>query len=111
MTGSDVAHRLFDFLDQHAFKPVLSARPESYSEAQREILRSAQADAQRVRARLDAHTSAAELYRSFHEVLASADSRRLHARLHELGLPALDDVRIDFEQMASDLGIGTSGAL
>jgi hypothetical protein len=29
----------------------------------------------------------------------------------ELDLPTLEDVRIDFEQMAGDLGVGTSGSL
>jgi len=111
MSERDVAHRLFDFLDQHAFRPVLHAQPEHYPEAQREQLRILQADTRARRQRFHAPVSASDLYRSYHEMLGSAAERDLHARLHALGLPALEDIRIDFEQMASDLGIGTSGAL
>jgi hypothetical protein len=111
MTQDDVAHRLLEFLDEHAFGPVLSARPEGYPAAQGEALRAAQTETRRERERFEPGASASQVYRTYHEELAAPGSAALHRRLRELALPALEDVRIDFEQMASDLGIGTSGSI
>jgi hypothetical protein len=112
MTQRDVAHRLFDFLDQHAFAPVLNASAERYPEPRRAaLLRSAQERVRRERERFERGASAGAIYRIYHEELAAPETVELHERLRQLDLPTLEDVRIDFEQMANDLGIGTAGAL
>jgi len=111
MTQRDVAHRLFEFLDEHAFAPVLSASPEHFPQERRSELRAAQAQTRRERERFERGASAAEIYRTYHAELAAPGAADLHRMLRELDLPTLDDVRIDFEQMAGDLGVGTSGSL
>ncbi len=111
VTQRDVAHRLFEFLDEREFGPVLAASPERYPEPRRGELRAAQEETRRERARFENRASAAEIYRTYHEELAAPEAAELHRRLRKLDLPTLEDVRIDFEQMAGDLGIGTSGAL
>lgn len=111
MTRRDVAHRLFEFLDQHAFNPVLSASLEGLPEARRTKLRAAQEEMRRERGRFERGASADDIYRTYHAELAAPGAADLHRRLRELDLPTLDDVRIDFEQMAGDLGVGTSGSL
>lgn len=106
-----MAHRLFEFLDEHAFQPVLSASPERYREAQRRALSTAQERTRQERARFERGASAQEIYRTYHDELADPGAAALHRELRELDLPTLEDVRVDFEQMASDLGVGTSGSL
>ena len=111
MTQRDVAHRLFEFLDEHAFRPVLAATPERLPEEQRAALRSVQAETRRERERFARGGTATEIYRAYHEELEAPGAADRHRRLRELDLPTLEDVRIDFEQMAGDLGVGAPGAL
>jgi len=111
MTERDVAHRLIDFLDQHAFAPVLAATPERFSEEKRLTLRAVQNEIRRERERFGQEASAEAIYRMYHAELEAPGASDLHRRLRELDLPSLDDLRVDFEQMAGDLGIGTSGSL
>jgi hypothetical protein len=111
MTRSDVAHRLFEFLDEHAFAPVLAANPERFPKARRMELRAAQVETRRERARFERGASAEEIYRTYHEELAAPGAADLKRRLRALDLPTLDDLRVDFEQMAGDLGVGTFGSL
>jgi len=111
MTQRDVAHRLFEFLDEHAFGPVLSASPERFPQERRTKLHAVQEATRRERERFERGASATEIYRTYHEELQAPGAADLHRRLRELDLPTLDDVRIDFEQMAGDLGVGTSGSL
>ncbi len=111
MTQRDVAHRLLQFLDEHAFGPVLSASPERFPQELQGKLHAAQEETRRERERFERGASATEIYRTYHEELGASGAADLHRRLRELDLPTLDDVRIDFEQMAGDLGVGTSGSL
>ena len=111
MTQRDAASRLFEFLDEHAFGPVLSASPEHLPRERRAKLRAAQEATWRERERFERGASADEIYRTYHEELEAPGAADLHRKLRELDLPTLDDVRIDFEQMAGDLGVGTSGSL
>lgn len=111
MTKHDVAHRLIDFLDEHAFGPVLAASPERFPQEKRVALRAAQVETRRERERFGRGASPEEIYRTYHEELAAPAAADLHRRLRELDLPTLEDVRIDFEQMAGDLGVGSSGSL
>jgi hypothetical protein len=110
MTQHDVAHRLFEFFDEHAFRPVLAVSPERYPPSRRDELWAVQEATRRERGRFESRRSAAEVYRAYHEELAAPDAAGLHRRLRALDLPTLEDVRIDFEHMAADLGIGASGA-
>lgn len=109
MSEHDVARRLTAYLEQHLFAPVLGAA--AHSQEERRALHEAQELLRREHERLRRARHADEVYRLFHEALARPQIAALEPRLHALGLPALEDLRIDFEQMASDLGIGTSGAL
>ena len=109
MSERDVARRLFDYLDEHAFRPVLEAEAEHYPAAQREALALAQRETRREREQLLHAASAAVVYRAFHAQIASPEATARYARLRELDLPTLEDLRIDFEQMAADLGLGSVG--
>lgn len=111
MTERDVAHRLIDFLDEHAFGPVLAASPMRFPEEKRTELRAVQEQTRRERERFGDGASPEEIYRTYHAELEAPEARELHRRLRELDLPTLDDIRVDFEQMAGDLGVGTAGSL
>lgn len=103
MTDTDVTHRLVSFLDEHVFDPVLRARAEDLPAGKRAALLEMQQAMRRERTRFHGYSSAAQVYREFHDDVNSQDERARQRTLHDLGLPTLADVRIDFEQMARDL--------
>ena len=111
MTERHVAHRLLAYLDEHAFKPVLQADAEHYPPERRAPLERAQAEVRLERERMRRAGTPVRIYLAYHEELATPQAPARHRRLRELDLPTLEDLRVDFEQMANDLGIGTSGAL
>ncbi len=112
MSEHDVTARLIGYLEEHLFGPVLGAQRAGGPEPvdAQHLLAEAQQQLAPVRERLRRARSPAELYPLFHEALARPQIAALEPRLHALGLPALQDLRIDFEQMAQDLGAGNAGS-
>ena len=109
MSERDVARRFFDYLDEHVFRPILESPPEHRPEHERELLAQLQRDTRQERERMLHAPSAAAVYQAYHAEIATPAAHQRYARLRELDLPTLEDVRIDFEQMAGDLGIGVGG--
>lgn len=109
MTDRDVRERLIGYLEEKVFHQVLTADPERAPAERREALREAQRLVRGERERLRSQRSAEALFDAFEAELASDRARQAYQRLRELDLPTLADVRLDFEQMAQDLGVGLSG--
>ncbi len=109
MSERDVARRLFDYLDEHVFRPILAAGAEHRPEHERELLVQLQRETRHERERILHAPSATAVYRAFHAEIATPEAHQRYARLRELDLPTLEDVRLDFEQMAVDLYIGAGG--
>lgn len=106
--ASDAKKTLVDFVVGRAFEPVLRARPDGRSEADRRRLEHVQ---QATRAEIDRYRhygSAAEVVTNFKRDLTSEAARRVHRELRTLGLPILDDIRDEFERKAAELGINAS---
>ena len=103
---TDARRQLVQFLDHRAFEPVLRADPADFPESARgkldELKRSTKAEQER----FHAYDSAEKVVRMFRDDLDSAPARAVHRDLDELGLPTLDQLRTDFEQLAADLGVG-----
>ena len=96
---------LTDFVIRTAFEPVLKARPDGRSEAEKKKLEHVQ-DA--TRAEIDRYRkygSAEELVTNFKRDLHSSAAKKLHKELEQLGLPTLNDIRDEFEAKARDAGI------
>jgi hypothetical protein len=105
MAEEDVLRRLLAFLDEKAFEPVIRADPAAWPQGERDALERVQGAIRLEQQRFHHYHSPQEVYRMFHDDLAAESARRVHRELRRLGLPSLEDLRIDFEQMAQDLGV------
>lgn len=103
--ADDAKHKLVAYLEQHAFQPVLHAKPDSVPAAQREKLEDVQRRTRSEIERFRAYGSAAEVVTNFKRDLHSSKAREVHRHLSELGLPTLNDVREEFEALAGKLGV------
>jgi hypothetical protein len=105
MADEDVRQRLLGYLDEHAFDPVLHARPEEHPQNEQGKLTEIQQMVRDERARFQNCRSAADVYRQFEDEVRSDVHRETVREFRELHLPTLDDIRLDFQQMAGELGL------
>lgn len=102
---TDVRHELVQVLKTLAFEPVLRARPDGRSEADRRKLEHVQKATRAEIERFDHYRSADDVLTNFERDLHSAPARKVHAELTSLGLPTLRDIRPEFERKAYELGV------
>lgn len=103
--SSDAKEKLVDYLIHNAFDPVLKAKPDGRSAADKEKLQHVQ-DATRAEIeRYRRYGSASEVVTNFKRDLNSQAARKIHAQLEELGLPTINEFREAFERKARDLGV------
>lgn len=107
---SDAKTELVDFLIEHAFDPVLKAKPDGRSEAEERKLQHVQDATRSEIARYRRYGSAEEVVTNFKRDLTSRAAKKVHAELEELGLPTINDVREAFERKAHALGVGAAGS-
>lgn len=91
---------LLALLDKHVFHPTLNAREDRYDERQRKDLRDLQRRTEEEKARFHGYDSAERIVAVYQEEISSEISRLMNARLKDLGLPTLPDVREEFLRMA-----------
>ena len=95
---------LVEFLDRRAFRPVLQADPANYPESKRERVRHVQRATEDERERYHHYDSARKVYEMYRDDLTSDAAKEVHRELQTLGLPTLDDVRDEFERLATQVG-------
>jgi hypothetical protein len=103
----DKKSELLHFLEREAFDPVLRARPDGRSEAEKKKLEHVQ---RATRAEVDRYRhygSAQELVTNFRRDLSSAPAKKIHAELRSLDLPTIVDIRDAFDRRAEALGVGS----
>ena len=105
MASKDARRTLVQFLDEHAFDPVLHVSADCYPADKRSELETVQRATRREQDRFHDYDTAQEVYRMFHADLTSDAARKVHAQLEDLELPTIRHVRRDFEALANDLGI------
>jgi hypothetical protein len=98
---------LTDFLVHRAFEPVLEARPDGRSEADKKKLKDVQDATRSEIERYRKYGSADEVVLNFERDLDSGPAKKVHAELKALHLPTLNDLRDQFERKAHDLGLKT----
>ena len=91
---------LLALLDKQVFHPTLNAREDRYDEKQRKELRDLQRRTEEDKARFHGYDSAERIIAVYREEINSETSRPMNARLKDLGLPSLPDVREQFLQVA-----------
>jgi hypothetical protein len=103
--AKDRKSELLSLVERSAFDPVLRAKPDGRSEADKATLAELQ---DKTRAEIDryrAYDSAEDLLTNFKRDLHSTAAKKVHADLRRLDLPTIEDIRDEFEAKATDLGI------
>ena len=113
--GQTARKKLVRFLDQEAFDPILRARPDRYSAADKAKLDHVKGAPARTRQRYHGdYASAEEVRDRVRDDLSSGAAQQVQRQLDELGLPTMHHVRDAFEHAAvvthqklcRDLGVG-----
>lgn len=97
--------KLVAFLDQQIFDPVLHASARGKTDREKQQLEDLQARTRTEKDRYHHYEDAAKVKRMFKGDLSSAPAKRVHRVSHALGLPALPDVRQEFDALCQRLGI------
>ena len=105
MSAAEAKRKLVGFLEERAFRPVLRADPGKYAENQREKLKYVQRRTETEIERFHNYGSASEVVTNFRRDLNSEPAKKVHRDLSDLGLPTLNDVRLEFEKLADELGL------
>ena len=93
---------LLDYLDKHVFHPILNARADKYSTKQREDLADLQKRTEAEKARFHGYDSAERIVAMYKDDLSSETAKPVNARLQDLGLPRLVDVKEEFLKLAGE---------
>lgn len=93
---------LLDFLDKHVFFRILHASERDLGTKQREDLEDLKKRTQAEMGRFHGYDSAEKIVQMYKDDLTSAAAVPVNARLQDLGLPRLADVRDEFLQLAGE---------
>ena len=101
----DVRRELVEFLVRRAFDPVLAAKGNGRSEADKVTLERVQKATRAEIDRFRGYGSAEEVVLNFKRDLNSKPAKRIHSELKGLNLPTINDLREEFERKMSELDI------
>ena len=93
---------LLSFLDKRVFHPILNAKEDRLSTRQREDLQDLKRRTEEEKARFHGYDSAERVVATYKSDLTSEAARPVNARLQDLGLPRLVDVKDEFLKLAGE---------
>ena len=99
--------KLFNFLDDKAFQPVLNADPDDYSGKKKDELKDVQQATRSERKRYQNYSSAQDLWNNYQDDLDSEEAKKVDRELDDLGLPKLADFQKEFRKKAEEVGVDT----
>lgn len=99
--------KLFNWLDERAFQPILNADPADYSGDKKAKLKDVQQATRSERERYQNYSSAQDLYDNYEDDLDSDEAEKINRELDDLGLPKLSDFEKDFSRQAEEVGVDT----
>jgi hypothetical protein len=107
MASNDSARdKLLRFLDQTAFDPILRAKPDKYSDADRRVLADVQRRTESEKKRYhDDYGSAREIRDRFMQDVHSSAAKKVNDELKRLGLPRLPDLQDEFLKLCEEIGV------
>lgn len=103
----DKQKKLFNFLDDKAFQPVLNADPKDYSGHKKGELQDVQRATRSERERYQNYSSAQDLWNNYQDDLDSEEAKKIDRELDDLGLPKLSDFQKEFRNKAQEVGVDT----
>ena len=93
---------LLNFLDKHVFHPILNANEDHFGTKQREELQDVKKRTEAEKARFHGYDSAERIVEMYKDDLSSEKAKPVNARLQDLGLPRLVDVKEGFLKLAGE---------
>ncbi|HEX9199695.1 MAG TPA: hypothetical protein VF865_09060 [Acidobacteriaceae bacterium] len=93
---------LLSFLDKRVFHPILNAKENRYDTRQREDLQDLKRRTEAEKARFHGYDSAERVVAMYKDDLSSETAKPVNARLKDLGLPRLADVKDEFLRRAGE---------
>ncbi len=93
---------LLKFLDHRVFDPILKAKSDHYSEADRKKLQDVQDRTKSEKDRFHHYGSAHDIVENYKRDLHSPTAKRVNSELERLKLPTLPSVERDFLQLAGE---------
>jgi hypothetical protein len=105
MSEDTSKRKLIQLLERKAWKPVLKASPDDYSDADRKRLERVRKKTESQRERYAGYESAGELLREYKADLHSRNAKKVDADLKKLGLPTQADIQDEFFGLAGRLGV------
>jgi hypothetical protein len=93
---------LLKFLDDKVFDPILKAKPDRYSDADKRKLQDVQDRTKSEKERFHHYGSAKEIIDNYKSDLHSSTANRVNSELEKLKLPTLPSVKEDFLEIAGE---------
>lgn len=93
---------LLEFLDKHVFHRILNASERNLGTKQREDLENLKKRTEAEKARFHGYDSAEKIVQMYKDDLSSEAAKPVNARLQDLGLPRLVDVKEQFLRIAGE---------
>ena len=111
MPDNHAREKLLDLLDKKAFDPVLKASPDDYSkESDKKKLQDVQATTRSTQQSYhEKYKTAKDVLDNFRSDLNSHAAQKVHRELRDLGLPTVNDIKDEFENLADELGVRQQG--
>lgn len=105
--ANDARKQLLDLIDNKAFDPVLNASPDNYdSDEKKRKLKDVQKTTKSTKQSYHDYGSAEKVLQMFEDDLNSDAAQDVHRELRDLGLPTVNDIKPEVEQLADKLGVG-----
>lgn len=98
-------HELAEFIIGKAFDPVMRAKSDGKTDADRRTLEHVKQATEAEIERYRNYGSAQEVATNFKRDLRSPAAKKMHARLRHLHLPTVEDIEDEVEQKAGELGV------
>ena len=93
---------LLSFLDKHVFHPILNAKDDKFETKQRHELADVKKRTEAEKARFHGYDSAERIVAMYKDDLSSEKAKPVNARLKDLGLPRLVDIKAEFLKLAGE---------
>jgi hypothetical protein len=103
--ASDTKQKLVDYLEEHAFNPILNADAGDYSGSERDKLADVQRATRSEVERYHGYSSAKDVVDNFKDDLSSDEAEKINRELKTLDLPRLCDIQDGFEKLAQQLHV------
>src|SRR4051794_5431227 len=97
---ANAQQELTEFVISKAFDPVMRAKSDGKSEADRQTLEHVKHATQAEIERYRGYGSAREVVINFRRDLSSAAAKKVHAQLRHLHLPTINEIKDEFEAKA-----------